>query len=81
MQADKKIDLCGIIEPCSLLICKSALISLKPGAVIEIQLRDPETLKDLVAIIERSGETIIAREAHEDRTLLWVQKSVPGQLE
>jgi hypothetical protein len=45
------------------------------GAVLEIRLRDRETLQDLVLIVERAGDGILAWEKHEEHYLLWVQKN------
>jgi TusA-related sulfurtransferase len=78
MHADEKLDLCGIPEPYCLLMCKSALIALRPGAVLEIQLRDPATLQDLVTILGRSGDTVIGRDKRGDCYRIWVQKVPSG---
>jgi len=78
MRADEKLDLCGVLEPYCLLMCKSTLASMKPGAVLEIHLRDPETLKDLLTILERSQEIVLAEMQREDHTCLWVQKGDVG---
>jgi TusA-related sulfurtransferase len=74
MEADEKLDLCSIIAPYSFLLCKSRLASMKPGAVLEVRVSDPETLKDLLTILDRSGEKIVARVQNADRTCLWVEK-------
>ena len=76
MQVDEKIDLCGIIAPCSFMLCKSTLASMKPGAILEVHLSDPETLEDLLIILNRSGEKIITRVQHGNRTCLWVQRGL-----
>jgi TusA-related sulfurtransferase len=74
MEVDEKLDLSGIIAPCSFLLCKSRLASMKPGAVLEVHVSDPETLKDLLTILDRSGEKIVARMQNAHRTCLWVEK-------
>jgi TusA-related sulfurtransferase len=79
MQADEKLDLCGIIAPYSFLLCKSTLASMRPGTILEVHLSDPDTLEDLLIILNRSGEKIITRVQHGDRTCFWVQKGVPGR--
>jgi TusA-related sulfurtransferase len=78
MQADETLDLCGVIAPYCLLMAKSALAALRPGAVLEIQLRDTEALVDLLTILERSGEIVIATGRWEDRHRLWVRKPLPA---
>lgn len=77
MLADEKLDLCGIIAPYSLMLCKSTLASMKPGAILEVHLSDPGTLADLLIILERSGEKIITRVQDGERTCFWVQKGLP----
>jgi TusA-related sulfurtransferase len=79
MQADEKIDLCGMLTPYCLLQYKAALASMKPGAILEVHLRDPETIKDLLTILDRSGETVLAEAQREDHTCLWIQKGVSVQ--
>ncbi len=75
MQPDEKLDLCGVIGPCCFLQCKSILATMKPGSVLEVLIRDSETLKDLVTILERSGELILGRKKEQDRYRLVVRKS------
>ena len=74
MQADEQLDLCGIVTPCSLMLCKSTLASMKAGAILEVHLSDPETLKDLLLILKRSGEEIVKRVQHGEMTCFWVKK-------
>jgi TusA-related sulfurtransferase len=74
MEPDQRLDLCGVIEPCCFLMCKSALASMRRGKVLEIFLGDPETVRDLVTIFERSGETVLACEKLEDRYRLLVRR-------
>ena len=74
MQPDETLDLCGILEPYSLLLCKSALSSLAPGSVLEVLLNDLQTLKDLTTILMRSGETILSSCEVEIGYCLWVRK-------
>lgn len=78
MQADERLDLCGIIAPYSFLLCKSTLASMVPGALLEVHLSDPETLEDLLTILNRSGEKIITRVQDGNRTCLWIQKGMPA---
>jgi TusA-related sulfurtransferase len=78
MQADKILDLCGVLAPYCLLMCKSELAHMQSGAILEVHLRDPETIEDLLTILDRSGETVVARVQHQDRTCLWVQKGRSG---
>jgi TusA-related sulfurtransferase len=74
MQADEKLDLCGIITPCSLMLWKSKLASMQPGAILEVHLSDPETLNDLLLILKRSAEEIVQRKQHGNKTSFWIKK-------
>ena len=48
---------------------------LASGAVLEIRLRDRDTLEDLLMIVERSGDQVLAWENREEHYFLWVRKS------
>ncbi|MEM5786802.1 MAG: sulfurtransferase TusA family protein [Syntrophobacteraceae bacterium] len=78
MQTDEKLDLCGVIAPYCFLLCKSALSSLEPGAVLEICLSDRQSLDDLLVILDRSGEKILTQEQHGGFTRIRVQKGMPA---
>ena len=75
MKSDQRLDISGVVIPFSLVLCKGALTRMAPGAVLEIRLRDHQTLKDLRIIVERSGDHVLAWEQHDDYGFLWVQKS------
>jgi TusA-related sulfurtransferase len=79
IKADEQLDLCGMIAPYCLLMCKATLASMQPGAVIEISVCDPETVRDLLTVLDRSGEKVVARLQSEDATHLWVQKGLADQ--
>ncbi len=74
MQADKKLDLCGVLAPYCLLMCKSELAYMEPEAILEVHLRDPQTIENLLTILDRSGETVLAQLQGEDHTCLWILK-------
>jgi len=50
------IDLVGYAKPICFLKCKSALIQMKSGEILEVSLGDPEVVRELVAIINRSSD-------------------------
>jgi len=79
MKADEKLDLRNIGVPFCLLTCKSTLASMKPGSVLEVRVQDPESLKDLLTILTRSGELIVAQEERQGCTYLWVEKGVKAR--
>jgi TusA-related sulfurtransferase len=78
MKSDQRLDISGVVIPFSLALCKSALARMAAGAVLEICLRDRDTLQDLLIIVERSGDDILAWEKHDAGYYMWVQKR-PGR--
>jgi TusA-related sulfurtransferase len=74
IKADGQLDLCGVAAPYGLLTCKATLFSMKPGAVLEVYVRDPETVQDLLTVLERSEDKVLARVQNKDGMRLWVQK-------
>ena len=77
MKSDQRLDISGVVIPFSLALCKSTLAPMETGAVLEIRLRDHDTLQDLLIIVERSGDHVLAWEKHDEYYFLWVQKG-PG---
>ena len=75
MRADQQLDISGEVIPVSLALCKSALARLAAGSVLEIRLRDRDTLQDLQMIVERSGDQVLAWENREEYYSLWVRKN------
>ena len=77
MKSDQRLDISGVVVPFSLALCKCTLARMAAGAVLEIQLQDRDTLQDLLIIVERSGDQVLAWEKRGEYFSLWVQKS-PG---
>ncbi len=75
MKSDHRLDISGVVMPFSLALCKSTLAHMKAGAVLEICLGDHDTLKDLLIIVERSRDHVLAWERHDSCCYLWVRKS------
>jgi len=78
MKADEKLDIRNVAAPYCLLMVKSTLASMNPGAVLEVRVRDPESTQDLLAILARSGERIVRELRCQDGARLWVQKGPAG---
>lgn len=76
MRSDDKLDLRGTIGPWCFLQCKSRLAAMRPGGILEINICDSETLRDLIKILERSGEIILEARNEGDHHRLRVQKGV-----
>jgi TusA-related sulfurtransferase len=56
------------------MLYKSTLASMNTGDVLEVHLSDPETTDDLLIILERSGDEIVGRARHENRSSFWVKR-------
>jgi len=78
MRSDQQLDISGVLIPFSLALCKSTLARMAASRVLEIRLRDQDTLQDLLIIMERSGDQVLAWEKHDEYYYLWVRKSPGG---
>lgn len=74
MKPDETLDLCGLVDPYCLILCKATLAHMRQGGTLEICIRDPDTMKDLLTILERSGEVLLGSEKRGDRFHLFVRK-------
>jgi len=74
MKSDQRLDISGVLIPISLALCKSTLAQMASGAVLEICLEDHDTLRDLLIIVERSGDDVLAWERRDDCYYVWVRK-------
>jgi TusA-related sulfurtransferase len=77
LRSDQRLDISGVVIPFSLALCKCSLVQMAAGTVLEIRLRDHDTLQDLLIIVERSGDQVLSWEKHDEYYYLWVRKS-PG---
>jgi TusA-related sulfurtransferase len=59
VHSNTELDLCGVVSPVCILKCKSTLQGLPSGSVLDVLVGDPEVVKDLVKIIERSRDRVI----------------------
>jgi TusA-related sulfurtransferase len=75
IKSDQKLDVSGVVTPFSLALCKSTLGRMATGAVLEIRLQDQDTLQDLLLILNRSGDHVVAWEEKNDSYYLWVRRS------
>ena len=70
----KSISLKASIPPISLLMALSAFRELNPGEIIEVEMTDADMAKDLILIIERSGDLRIEDIAEGDDFRIRVRK-------
>lgn len=73
-RSDEILDISGVMMPFGLVLCKAALARLAQGEILEIRLQDDDTLKDLLIILERSGDRVLAWEQRGRHYHVWVQK-------
>ncbi len=74
MGADRTLDLCGVFHPYCLILYKAALASMRQGGTLEIYIADADATKDLLTILDRSGEVLLESERCGDRLRLLVRK-------
>ncbi len=79
MKSDQRLDISDIVMPFGLALCKSTLTRMASGAILEICLADHDTLQDLLIILKRSGDEVLAWEKHDGCYYLWVQKTPRSQ--
>ena len=79
MKSDQRLDISGMVIPFNLVLCKATLARMAAGAVLEIRLGDDDTLQDLLIIVDRSGDQVLAWERQDEYYYLWVQKSPEGE--
>ena len=72
---DQQLNLSGVLVPFSLVLYKSALAHMAPGAILEIRLQDHDTFQDLMMILKRSADQLLAWEQQDSDYYLWVRKS------
>ena len=75
MAVNQELNLIGVISPFCLLEFKSALARIRPMQILEVLIQDPEVAEDLVRIVDRSEDLLIAREAVGDHFCLRVQRA------
>ena len=75
MRSDERLDISGVVMPISLVLCKYTLARMAAGAVLEIRLRDYDTLQDLLIIAERSGDHVLSWEKQDEYYYLWLRKN------
>jgi TusA-related sulfurtransferase len=62
MTANFELNLIGVVSPFCLLEFKAALSRLRPGQILEILIRDPEVMRDLVRLVDHSPDRLLGSE-------------------
>ena len=71
----KRLDLIGIVSPVCLLKSKSVLSKMNSGELLEIIIKDPDVVDELVKIIERSKDQVIKSEPDGNHFRVCIKKS------
>jgi TusA-related sulfurtransferase len=75
MNLKKEMDLIGVVSPVCLLKCKSVLGEMNAGDMLDILLKDPEVVGELVKIIERSQDRVVQSQRDGDHYRVSIIKS------
>lgn len=74
MSSNSELDLTGIVWPMCLLEFKRALLGLKSKGIMEVLIRDPDVVDQLLMIVEHSENRLIKRQMEGERVRLCIQK-------
>ena len=74
MSSTSQLDLIGIAWPVCLLKFKTVMNRLCSDEVLEVLAQDPEVVKNIVMITERSEDTLIKRQKDGEFYRLFVQR-------
>ena len=74
MASKSQLDLVGIAWPVCLLKFKCALNDLCSCDVLEILARDPDVVKSITTIVDRSGDSLISRQKEGEIYRLSIEK-------
>ena len=75
MEADVRLDACGLACPLPLLKAKQALNNLAPGRVLEVTCTDPGSVRDFEVFSKQSGHPLLKSEATDGRYVYWLRKA------
>lgn len=74
MAAKTQLNLVGMVSPFCLLAFKAAMARLNPQQVLEVRVRDPEVMADLVRLVHHSPDRLINREEEGDCFCIRVER-------
>ncbi len=74
MSQKSELDLVGVGWPVCLLECKRTLKDMVSGDILEISMQDPDAVKELVTIVERSPDQIVEMKEGSDHFRIQIQK-------
>ena len=62
MAGTKRLNLLDVAEPICLLMCKRTIEGMRRGDILEVFMRDPEAVENLVKVVARSPDEVLALE-------------------
>ncbi len=74
MSLKSEINLIGVVWPVCLLKCNNELNRLSEGEEVDVIVQDPDVLKDLLKIVERSLEHSVTTIHEKDHYRIHIQK-------
>ena len=74
MTTKLEINLIDTVSWLSLLKCKDVLSKMSMGDVVEVLIKDPEVIEDLVKIINRSQDQLLQTISEEDHYRIRIKK-------
>ena len=72
MPSKAELNLIGVVWPVCLLQCNSELNRLYAGEEIDVIVKDPDVLKDLLIILERSSDHLVTTSKQGERYRLHI---------
>lgn len=75
MEADEKLDACGLACPLPLLKAKQALNRMESGRVLEVVCTDQGSVRDFKVFCEQSGHTLLESSEQGGTYRYWLKKS------
>ncbi|MFH1139940.1 MAG: sulfurtransferase TusA family protein [Pseudomonadota bacterium] len=69
------LNLIGIVSPFCLLEFKNALARFRRGQLLEVHVQDPEVVEDLIRLVERSDDRLVARKKVGDQYRILVKRA------
>ena len=70
-----EVNACGLNCPMPVRMTKKALATLSPGDIVRVRTTDFDSLRDLIAFCEVSGDTMISQETIGDEFLHTIRKN------
>jgi len=74
MEGRKRLNLLDVAEPICLLMCKRSIEGMRDGDVLEILMRDPVAVENLVKVVERSSDQVLGSKRQGDHFRIEIRR-------